>query len=65
MMADGFPGFLFSGEETGNSTQKMKYVKIAISLFDAFKISWVITSAITNALIIFELSVFSMRGDNS
>ena len=53
MMADGFPGFLFSGEETGNPTQKMKYVKIAISLFDASKISWVITSAITNTLIIF------------
>ena len=48
-MADGFPGILFSGEETGNPTQKIKYVKIAISLFDASKISWVITSAITNA----------------
>lgn len=48
-MADGFPGFLVSVEETGNPKQKMKYVKIMICLFDASKISWVITSAITNA----------------
>ena len=49
MMADGFPGFLVSVEETGNPTQKRKYVKIVISLFDASKKFWVITSAIVIA----------------